>query len=202
MTAAELRQRVAVLVSREEGNTDPAKYWQAILPKSWRGPYPRHWCGAMALWALHVELGCDWLWAFGPPNYGFLFRLPRAAKPDLGDVAYRDKPYQHHAVVTACDIELNGRAFVITQDGNQGPSPGVCTEQWGPVDKWTAFYSIEPLIQAALGRQTPSVDVCYYCAKPLGREHDGRLQACVDVQCPGHRITVGPPYAKPGTLRD
>jgi len=46
-----------------------------------------------------------------------------------------------------------------------------------------------------------TVDECYYCGKRLGRERDGRIGECVDERCPGHRITVGPPYAEPGTPR-
>ena len=61
-----------------------------------------------------------------------------------------DKPYQHHAVLTAVGAAQNGTPYVISQDGNSGPAPGVCEEHWRPRSKWTAFYSIQPLIDAAM----------------------------------------------------
>jgi hypothetical protein len=43
--------------------------------------------------------------------------------------------------------------FTITMDGNAGPFPGMVEELWRPLQKWTAIYSIQPLIDAALERE-------------------------------------------------
>ena len=152
MTSRELRQQVVNVASREEGSTDSAKYWREAMPSA-EGilgvgvMYPKHWCGAFTLWALRTVLGCDWQWAIGK---GYLYRLRPTNDPDLGDICYMDKPYQHHAILTAIGTAHDGTPFVISQDGNSGPSPGMCLEQWRPRRKWTAFYSIQPLIDECL----------------------------------------------------
>lgn len=144
ITAQELRQRVANLASSQEGSEDVAKYWREVLPSNWAGPYPRHWCGAFALWALRLALGCLWRWEVGK---GFLYRLRPTESPDLGDICYSAEPYQHHAVLTAIGLETDGTPYTITQDGNQGMTPGICLEQYRQNPKWSAIYSIKPLIQ-------------------------------------------------------
>jgi hypothetical protein len=153
-TAVELRQRVANLASGEGNSVDSAKYWREVLPPNWHGPYPPHWCGAFALWSLRVALGCDWHWevegVLGMTRSGFLYHLRTTKNPDLGDVCYMDQPYQHHAILTAVGTDVEGVPFIISQDGNSGPSPGVVEEHWRKRSKWTVFYSIEPLVQAAL----------------------------------------------------
>ena len=150
MTPAELRQRVANLASNERDSTDSGKYWREVLAPGYAGPFPPHWCGAFTLWALRNALGCEWHWEVGK---GYLFRLHPTKDPDIGDVCYMDAPFQHHAVLTAVGTDAQDVAFVISQDGNSGPSPGICQEQWRPRAKWTAFYSIEPLVEAAMARE-------------------------------------------------
>lgn len=147
LTVASLRQEVANLASRERGSTDSAKYWREVLPASWRGPFPPQWCGAFTLWALRVALGCPWQWEIGR---GYLYRLRPTSDPDLGDVCYMDQPYQHHAILIAIGTDADGASFVISQDGNSGNSPGICQENWRKRSAWTTFYSIDPLIKAAL----------------------------------------------------
>ena len=153
MTAQDLRQKVANTAASQEQSVASAAYWREVLPVNWRGPYPPQWCGAFTLWALRMALWCDWTWEVGK---GYLYRLRPTNSPDIGDICYMDKPYQHHAVLTAVGNDDKGRPYVISQDGNSGPSPGMCLEQWRPREKWTAFYSIEPLIQAALRDTLPS----------------------------------------------
>lgn len=148
MTPQELRQEVANVASREIDCADPARYWREVLPRDWRGPYPPHWCGAFALWCLHAALGCDWHWEIGK---GFLWRLRRTDDPDLGDICYLDKPYQHHAVLTAVGENDHGR-YVISVDGNSGMPPTRVDEHWRRREKWTAIYSIQPLVDAALSQ--------------------------------------------------
>jgi hypothetical protein len=145
MTSDELRQLVANTVSQESGATDASKYWRVVLPDTWKGPYPRHWCGGFALWALKTVLRVPWYWSLDRRQPGFLNRLPKVNVPDLGDIAYRNEPYAHHGVVTAV-----GDDFVITMDGNQGPAPGEVRESYLPFSKWTCFYSIRELIAKEL----------------------------------------------------
>lgn len=142
MTPAQVRQRVVEVAAREDGATDARRYWREVLPASWHGPYPPHWCGAFALWALRVGAGCQWQWEVGT---GFLYRLRRVGAVQPGDIAYRDLPYQHHAVVLA--VLDDGR--VITQEGHSGARPGVCRQFTRPATWWTAYYSIDPLVKAA-----------------------------------------------------
>jgi len=154
-TAGELRQLVANVASNEYTSTDASRYWRVVLPPTWRGPYPKHWCGAFALWSLKTALGCPWHWDFFPngEGKGFLWRLPKTKTPDLGDVCYMAQPYQHHAILTAIGTTPEGFDYVISQDGNSGASPGECLEQWRHRNAWTAFYSIEPAIQACINER-------------------------------------------------
>lgn len=129
-----------------------ATYWDDVLahpsPRNASGTrilaYPKEWCGALALRCLHAaKLGLAYKWMFGPPHYGFLFRLEQTHEPEPGDIAYLDKPWQHHAIVT--DVEGD---TVHTIDGNQGASAPIKTHE-APRSHWTAFYSIAPLLREA-----------------------------------------------------
>jgi hypothetical protein len=141
----DLRELVARTTANEVDSQDSARYWREVLEPSWKGPYPKHWCGAFALWALHKVLGCTWLWCMNPRAPGFLGRLPMTRDPKVGDLCYRAEPYQHHGVI------VGGAGDVMqTAEGNTGNPPGVVAVKSGPLSSWTAFYSIEPLIQEAL----------------------------------------------------
>mgnify|MGYP001600074247 CR=1 FL=1 len=158
-TADELRKEVAHIASNEEHSKDSAKYWKEVLPSNWQGPYPKEWCGAYALWCLHKGLNCELIWEFATSTKresGFLHHLTmirRGVEPNIGDIAYRDKPFQHHAVVTAAGIDADGIPFVITQDGNSGDPPGEVLEHWNEQKHWTCFYSIQELVEDAMSEQ-------------------------------------------------
>ncbi len=93
------------------------------------------------LWCIHqAGLGLELRWEFGPPHFGFLYRLPITHDPKPGDVAYLAEPFQHHAIVT----EVEGDT-VHTIDGNQGAAEPIKARST-PRSHWTAFYSIEPLL--------------------------------------------------------
>lgn len=148
MTSAELRQKVCELAASQEEVVGGGVYWRGVLPKNWQGPYPRHWCGAFALWCLREVLGCEWQWEVdgitnSEKKSGFLFHLRRTSNPQPGDICYSDKPYQHHAVLLAIGID----GSTITQDGNQGAAPGQCLRKYRKRPKWSAIYSIEPLLK-------------------------------------------------------
>jgi hypothetical protein len=114
--AVTTRARVVELARGEIGLSDAGKYWRDVLGPSWVGPYPKHWCGAFALWCLRQAGLTDWQWQVGK---GFLSRLPQTRRPEPGDMGYVDQPFQHHFVVTEVD-----RHTIGSVDGNQG-TPGV-----------------------------------------------------------------------------
>lgn len=142
-TEQQLRQRLAELVAGEIGSRDSNKYWAEVLQQP-RGPYPPQWCGAFTLWGLRIALKCPWLWEIGR---GYLFRLRPTDTPEPGDVCYRDKPYQHHAMVVAYNPEAH---VVMTFDGNSGNPPGIVSRNIRDLGWWTTVYSVRPLVQAAL----------------------------------------------------
>ncbi len=129
------RRLVVDLATAEIGKSDAAKYWREALQSG--PPYPPHWCGAFALWALREAGLTDWYWQIGK---GFLWRLPRTKNPLPGDIGYQDQPFQHHFVVA----EVGGLTLTSV-DGNQG-TPGV-QERNRKLDlyKYT-FFSIAPLL--------------------------------------------------------
>ena len=110
-------QRQAILdrATSKIGNPDPDIFWAEVLPGYRQGGQKGlAWCGAFALWSLRPVTSR--MWQLGR---GFLMvapALPRIEVPLMGDVAYFDRPFQHHAIVEA----VNGEDL-ITIDGNQGP---------------------------------------------------------------------------------
>lgn len=140
-----MTKRAAIVdrVTAEIGKSDASKYWREVLQSG--PPFPPHWCGAFALWALREDGLCDWYWAIGK---GFLWRLPRTRTPRPGDMGYQDQPFQHHFVV----VEV-GQSTFTSVDGNQG-NPGV-QERNRKLDLTKyAFYSIEPLLGDAATEDT------------------------------------------------
>lgn len=110
-------QRQAILdrASTMIGSPDPDMFWAEVLPGYRQGGQKGlAWCGAFALWALRPVTSR--MWKLG---YGFLNvppALPHIEVPLMADVAYFDRPFQHHAIVERIDGEC-----LITVDGNQGP---------------------------------------------------------------------------------
>lgn len=103
---------------------------------------PPEWCGAFALWCLHqAGVGLELFWEFGPPHFGFLWNLRTTTTPQPGDIAYLDKPFEHHAIVVTVEGDN-----VHTIDGNQGAAAPIKTREV-PLSHWTAFYSIAPLLE-------------------------------------------------------
>jgi hypothetical protein len=119
-----------------------SSFWADVLEQSVTAPHPKEWCGAFALWCLHqAGVGLELRWEFGPPHYGFLWYLRTTHEPKPGDIAYLDKPWQHHAIVVEV---VDG--VVHTIDGNQGAEAPIKTHE-APLAHWTAFYSIESLLE-------------------------------------------------------
>lgn len=145
MTTRELVVKIAA--AEVDGNL-PGKYWLDVLGPDWRGPYPKHWCGAFALWCLREAGLTDWRWEVGK---GFLWRLPRTTDPQPGDIGYLDQPFQHHFVVERAD-----KHTLTSIDGNQG-APGVQRRNRAINGKST-FFSIAPLLAPATWEEETQPD--------------------------------------------
>lgn len=151
-------ERRAIVVAAAEAELGPgrvADYWRDVLGPSWRGPYPKEWCGAFALWCLHqagLGLGVQWRVAMRPKDpSGFLLvnhavgRMPRTTTPLPGDIAYFDAPYQHHAVVVS-----SVPGALVTIDGNQGNLRGLPVRRVTRAStRGAAFFSISLFLSAA-----------------------------------------------------
>jgi hypothetical protein len=136
----DIRSRIVDAARAEIGLQDPSKYWSGVLSSG--PPYPPHWCGGFALWALkQAGIAADVDWQIGK---GFCYNLPIVKTPKPGDIAYFSK-LQHHAIVES--ISPDGTTLV-TIDGNQQPGESVAVRV-RPVASVTAFYSIDPLISQA-----------------------------------------------------
>lgn len=133
-----IRSRIVQAAESQEGETDPRPYWLSALGPV-PGPFPKHWCGAFGLWCLHqAGAALKVRWVIG---VGFLLKACRA-RPSRertlpGDIAYRNAPYQHHAVVVAVDGET-----VVTVDGNS--TGGAVVRHHSPLSSWTAFFDTSP----------------------------------------------------------
>lgn len=130
-----LRSVVVLAAAAEIGPGRIDEYWRACnVPGP---PYPKHWCGAFALWAIkQAGLALDVSWVIGK---GFASALPITRSPLPGDVAYLDQPWQHHAIVERLDSDT-----LTTIDGNQ---PDV-RRKIRPRPRDMVFYSIQPYIDA------------------------------------------------------
>lgn len=118
------------LYELECGDPTGQKYWPGVGVER---PYPKHWCGAFALWCLRQAGLCTWSWSIGK---GFAFRLHTTKTPEPGDIAYYSRK-QHHAIVERVEGDT-----VHTVDGNQ---PGIKTRA-RPLKAAAAYYSIRSLI--------------------------------------------------------
>jgi len=119
------------------------EYWADVLPPGTPArDYPKEWCGALCLFAIHrAELGLSVFWRGGfLARYCRLLGAHEAPKP--GDVAFFER-YQHHAIVEEVDAE---RRTFSSIDGNQGP--GIVRHVGRSFAAVKGFYSIDPLIEA------------------------------------------------------
>lgn len=96
------------------------------------------WCQVFWLWCLREAGLTDHVWPSGPewPRAW----LPRTDNPQAGDMAYRDQPFQHGAVV----VSVTGDR-VRTIDGNSVGGV-VMAHDYGRA-QWDRFYSIAPLLE-------------------------------------------------------
>lgn len=128
------RQRILRTARKELGNREWTKYLQGVVLEPLDRPIA--WCGVFVLWVLHkAGIAKKIPWVLGK---GILYMLPKTTDPKPGDIAYFDKPYQHHAIV-----EKVTKDFVRTIDGNSADQVQRNVRPRGEV---SAFYSIKPWI--------------------------------------------------------
>lgn len=146
-----LRDKVVKAAESQLDNTDASPYWRDVIGGN--GPWPKDWCGAFALWALHqAGLARAVKWLVGK---GFLLAsstpLPQTKVPKPGDIAYFNKS-QHHAVVKR--LNADGTVDLINGNGfNPAIQNGAISEVAASrthMSNVTAFYSIDPFIRQAL----------------------------------------------------
>jgi hypothetical protein len=145
LTKKSVRERIVAEAMKELGKQDPDKYWREVNPNMVGSG--AHWCGAFDLAILkRAGIAADLDWEQG---IGFLMRaingrqLPATKDPKPGDTAYFSN-LQHHAIVKSVD---KAKGIVVTIDGNQ--TGETVKERIRPISEVTAFFSIQPLIDAA-----------------------------------------------------
>lgn len=136
------RVRVAQAAESQLGLRDATVYWADVLPGYPASSYPKDWCGAFALWALHqAGLAKNLIWVIG---VGFLDgNLPTTTNPQIGDVAYFDTN-EHHAVVVGVN-QAAGTVDLINGNGTGGAVSASTT----PISHVAGFYSIQNLLATA-----------------------------------------------------
>lgn len=155
-TEDEIRAAVVRVAAAEIGPGRVDAYWRDVLAPTWQGPFPKHWCGAFALWCLHqVGLALDVRWKVylrKGDESGFLLvqhsvgRMHSVQVPRPGDVAYFHAPHQHHAIV-----ERVGIGTLATIDGNQGNRAGTpVRRRTHPFPGKATCFSIAPFVRAYL----------------------------------------------------
>lgn len=119
------------------------RYWAEVFTGR-DDAHPLEWSGSFTLWCLHkAGIAIELAQSLIPPRYGFrwaLRELGPAERPLPGDVAYRNRPCEHHAVVI-CALDET----VVTVDADQGGAAPIMRKQ-RPLSHWTGFYSIDPLL--------------------------------------------------------
>ncbi len=140
---SERRDAIVGTAALELGPQDPDKYWRLVCPALMGNPHGVAWCGGFVLACLRNSGACEWPggapwdWQAGK---GFASRLPRTEEPLPGDIAYLDKPLQHHAIVERVEGDT-----IFTIDGNQ--TPGESVARRARQRKGIVFYSIAPLVR-------------------------------------------------------
>ena len=171
-TEEEIRAKVVEIALGELGPGRVPEYWRicGIDPAPKPGEKGGEWCGAFALWALkRAGLATRVNWTIGL-GFAEVQGLRRTRSPRPGDIAYDDKPYQHHAIVESL---VDG--ILTTIDGNQ---PDVRRKvRKLPAD--FTFYSIDKFLAAA---GTADTDPQIEAVQPTLREGSTQRGAVRTVQ--------------------
>lgn len=142
-SADTIRARVVAWAESQEGASDPTPYWVDALDGA-QPPYPKSWCGAFVLAALHsAGLALNRFWAIGKGLEATLPLLERTSDPQPGDIAYFTAN-QHMAVV----IERRGDVVALVNGNGKG---GRVVIDERPVSSVKQFYSIGRYVTQRLG---------------------------------------------------
>lgn len=136
------RARVVSFAKSHVGSADSDAFWADALPTTPASQYPKDWCGAFALAAIHsADLAPGVHWGLTAARPGFLIpNLKIVSHPEPGDIAYFDKN-QHHAVVESYDPATE-TVHLINGNGQNG----VVSESSTKRQNVTAFFSLAPLL--------------------------------------------------------
>lgn len=127
----------------------------AVLPLDWSDQRKKEyaltkaWCGMASLsWIKQAGLAPGVFWKDG---LGFceVQRMPHVVVPEPGDVAYFDKPFQHHAIVELVNVDPVTR-HALTFNSYDGNQPAILHHVGRPLSSATAFYSLRNFIAKAL----------------------------------------------------
>ena len=136
------RERVIELARGQLGHIGAERYWLDALGyvPTMTGK-PLAWCGAFVTYCLRRAGLTDAQWILGRGIVGPL-GLPQTLSPQPGDIGYIHSPYQHHCIVEHADLST-----VRSIDGNSVGDSVLARER--PRSAFTAFYSIQPLLDRA-----------------------------------------------------
>jgi hypothetical protein len=153
MTEDELRAEVVRIAASYEGPQDPDQFWARVCPELQGDPHGTAWCGGFALSCLHEAGLTTKPWK---PSHGFLLtepKFPTTKSPLPGDIAYFDKPLQHHAIVREVT-----QTEILTVDGNQGVAPQELVKLCKRPKNGSSvvFFSIAPLVAAVATESDPA----------------------------------------------
>jgi surface antigen len=136
------RDKIVAWAESQEGSSDSSVYWDDALGGA-SGPYPKDWCGAFVLNALHsagVAEGSTW--AIGRGLEATLPKLTKTKDPKPGDIAYFNAK-QHVAIVS----KIKSDEVELVNGNSTGNKVVINTK---PKTAVTAFYSIEPYLSEEL----------------------------------------------------
>ena len=161
-TEEERRAQVVSIAASQVGLQNPDNYWKVVCPPLCGNAHTISWCGGFALACLHQAGLTDKMWTIG---HGFLLTPPAfgtTKDPKPGDIAYFNQPFQHHAIVAEI---VDGK--LITIDGNQGaPEERVARRERVLATCGATFYSIAPLVEAAVARDVAETAAATSAAPP------------------------------------
>ena len=107
------------------------------------------WCGIFVWWS-YKKAGIPIPnWKLGVSIMGWVTPRKSGELPRKGDIAYRDQPFQHFAMVTGVESPESaaGKDFksilVATINGNTSGNDnigGQVEEKWEPISRWSGFF--------------------------------------------------------------
>lgn len=158
-----MRVATAELGDQGKGSPRVREYWRRVMPALAESQISyacknEEWCGVFALWCLHEAgvtavpwhirgLTLDPETGVKAQNSGFVYRLPKTAEPQPGDVFVGPPNLYHHGLVERRYTPEGGKPWLASVEGN---TPTVRRRDRPAPGKGWNYYSIEPWLRAAL----------------------------------------------------